>query len=48
MGPVFICVCIALCKIVAHNTAQNRPDNFASYPPENHYIGQPALAGTSS
>ena len=39
MGPVrqnpiqrtvslFICVCIALCKIVAHNIAQNRPDNF--------------------
>jgi len=39
MGPVrqnpiqrtvslFICVCIALCTIVAHNIAQNRPDNF--------------------
>ena len=38
MGPVrqnpiqrtvslFICVCIALCTIVAHNIAQNRPDN---------------------
>ena len=23
-----ICMCIALCKIVAHNIAQNRPDNF--------------------
>ena len=39
MGPVrqnpiqrpvslFICVCTALCTIVAHNIAQNRPDNF--------------------
>ena len=39
MGPVkqnqiqrtvslFICVCIALCTIVAHNIAQNRPDSF--------------------
>ena len=47
MGPVrqnpiqrllglFICVCIALCIIVAHNFAQNRPDNFPSYPPDNH------------
>ena len=25
---LFICVCIALCTIVAHNIAQNRPDNF--------------------
>ena len=23
---LFICVCIALCTIVAHNIAQNRPD----------------------
>ena len=48
MGPVrqnpiqrtvslFICVCIALCTIVAHNTAQNRPDNFPSCPPQNHH-----------
>jgi len=47
MGPVrqnpmqrtvglFICVCIALWTIVAHNIAQNRPDNFPSYPPDNH------------
>ena len=47
MGPVrqnpiqttvslFICVCIALCTIVGHNIAQNRPDNFPSYPPDNH------------
>jgi len=28
---------IALCTIVAHNIAQNRPDNFPSYPPDNHY-----------
>jgi len=49
MGPVrqnpiqrtvslFICVCIALCTIVAHNIAQNRPDNFPPYPPDNHHI----------
>ena len=25
-----------LCTIVAHNTAQNRPDNFPSCPPDNH------------
>jgi len=30
-------VCISLCTIVAHNTAQNRPDNFPSYPPDNHH-----------
>jgi len=34
-GPL-ICVCIALCTIIAHNIAQNRPDNFPSYPPDNH------------
>jgi len=44
MGPVrqnpiqrtvslFICVCFALCTIVAHNIAQNRPDSFPPYPP---------------
>ena len=48
MGPVrqnpiqrtvslFICVCIALCTIVAHNIAQNRPDSFLPYPPDNHH-----------
>ena len=48
MGPVrktqsrellglFVCVCIALCTIVAHNIAWNRPDNFPSYPPDNHH-----------
>ena len=47
MGPVrqnpiqrpvslFMCVCIALCTIVAHNNAQNRPDNFPPYPPDRH------------
>ena len=30
-------MCIALCRIVAHNIAQNRPDNFPSYPPHNHH-----------
>ena len=34
---LFMCVCIALCTIVAHNTAQNRPDNFPCYPPDNHH-----------
>jgi len=24
-------------QIVAHNIAQNRPDNFPSYPPDNHH-----------
>ena len=49
MGPVrqnpiqrtvslFICVCIALCTIVAHNIAQNRPDSLSPYPPDNHHI----------
>jgi len=44
MGPVrqnpiqrivslFICVCFALCTIVA----QNRPDSFSPYPPDNHH-----------
>jgi len=49
MGPVwdkaqfkellglFICVCTALCTIVAHNTAQHRPDNFPSCPPDDHH-----------
>jgi len=48
MGPVrqnpiqrtvslFICVCIALSTIVAHNIAQNRPDSFPPYPPDNHH-----------
>jgi len=35
---LFICVCIALCTIVAHNIAQNRPDSFPPYPPHNHHI----------
>ena len=30
---LFICVCIALYTIVAHNIAQNRPDSFPPYPP---------------
>ena len=28
---------IALCTIVAHNIAQNRPDNFPPYPSDNHH-----------
>jgi len=34
---LFICVRSALCTIVAHNIAQNRHDNFPSYPPDNHH-----------
>jgi len=34
---LFIWVCISLCTIVAHNTAQNRPDNFPCYPSDNHH-----------
>jgi len=30
-------VCIALCTIVAHNIAQNRPDSFPPYSPDNHH-----------
>jgi len=30
-------LCVALCTIVAHNIAQNRPDNFPSYPLDNHH-----------
>jgi len=48
MGPVrqnpiqrtaslFIFVCSSLCTIVVYNTAQNRPDNFPSCPPDNHH-----------
>ena len=48
MGPVrqnpiqrtvslFIRVCIALCTILAHNIAQNRPDSFSRYPSDNHH-----------
>jgi len=34
---LFICVCSSLCTILAHNTAQNKPDNFPSCPPDNHH-----------
>jgi len=34
---LFICVCIALRTIVAHNITQNRPDSFPPYPPDNHH-----------
>jgi len=26
-----------MCTIVAHNIAQNRPDSFPPYPPDNHH-----------
>ena len=35
---LFICVRIAQCTIVVHNIAQNRPDNFLFYPPDNHQM----------
>ena len=28
---LFICVCSSLCTTVAHNIAQNRPDQFSVY-----------------
>jgi len=31
-------VCIALCTIVAHNIAQNRPNNFPTHPPDNQEL----------
>ena len=34
---IHVCVCIALCTIVMHNIAQNRADNFTSYPPDNRH-----------
>jgi len=34
---LFICVCSSLCTTVAHNTAQNRHDNFPSCPPDTHH-----------
>jgi len=33
---LFICVCIALCTTVADNTAQNKPDNFPTYAPDDN------------
>ena len=30
-------MCAVHCTIVAHNTAQNRPDNFLSCPPDDHH-----------
>jgi len=30
-------VCIVLCRLIAHIVAQNRADNFPSYPPDNHH-----------
>jgi len=34
---LFICVCISLRTIVAHNIAQNRPDNFPPCPSDNYH-----------
>jgi len=57
MGPVrqnpiqrtvslFICVCIALCTIVAHNIAQHRPDSFLPYPPDDHHSSDDVYSPT--
>ena len=42
---LFICVCIALCTIVAHNIAQNRPDSFPPYPPNLEMSGREFCKG---
>jgi len=34
---LFTCVCSSLCTIVVHSIAQNRPDSFPPYPPDNHH-----------
>jgi len=34
---LFIYARIALCTIVVHNIAQNRADNYPSYPPDNQH-----------
>ena len=37
-SSIHVCaLCSSLCTTVAHNTAQNRPDNFPSCPPDNHH-----------
>ena len=38
-------MCIALCTIVAHNIAQNRPDSFPPYPPDNHHCSNDVGVG---
>jgi len=43
---LFIRVCITLHTIVAHNIAQNRPDNFPSYPPDNHHCSNDVMMST--
>jgi len=49
LGPfICVCVCISLCTIVAHNIAQNRPDNFPSYPPDNHHCSDDVCLSFSS
>jgi len=35
---LFICVCISLCTIIVHNTAQNSSDNFPTYPQDNQML----------
>ena len=34
---LFKCACTAMCRIDAHNIAQNRPNSFPCYPPDNHH-----------
>jgi len=40
---IHVCVCIALCTTVVRNIAQNRRDDFLSYPPDNSVTGCGAL-----
>jgi len=42
---LFICVCSSLCTTIAHNIAQNRPDNFPSCPPDNHHCSDCLFEG---
>ena len=42
---LFICVCSSLCTTVAHNSAQNRPDNFPSCPPDNQHCSDDVYLG---
>jgi len=35
----------SLCTTVVHNTAQNRSDNFPSYPPDNHHSSDDVWRG---
>ena len=42
---VHTCVQFTVYTIVAHNAAQNRPDNFPSYPPDKHHCSMMSICG---